>query len=83
MLIERGIAPAFSIYLYCRCLPNTAQAPSPKSSALPLHTGAERIERIHQIMLRVYLGQDYFKTMSCVNEEVSLIEAALKSDLFL
>lgn len=82
MLIERSIAPAFSIYLCCRCLPNTAQAQSPKSSALPLHTGAERVECIHQIMLRVCLGQDYFKPVSHINEEVSLIEAALKSDLY-
>lgn len=61
MLIERDVVPAFRVYLYCKGLPNTAQAQSPESSALLLHTGAERIEYMHQIINGRDYAEDVFK----------------------
>lgn len=75
MLTERLVGPAFSIYLYCKSLPDTAQAQSPGSSAL-LRTLVRKEwytysrSSIGKTMPRVHLRQDYFKIMFCITEEV-------------
>lgn len=61
MLIERDVVPAFSIYLYCKSLPNTAQAQSPESFCSPSHAGAEGIVYIRQIIGRKDYAEDVFK----------------------